>query len=155
MQNMHEFLKIKHGHEHGHVQNIHMLFVTEAERRLQALFPAPKGLHTHCPLPLEVPELKILKITTTPNQLTGILPIITHFIYSHFFYVPPSLDICIFSYLKRSFSKFTTNISQFSSVQFSHSVVSNSLRPHGLQHTRPPCPSPTPRVYSNSYPLSR
>ena len=116
MQNMHEFLKIKHGHEHGHVQNIHMLFVTEAERRLQALFPAPKGLHTHCPLPLEVPELKILKSTTTPIQLTGILPITTHFIYSHFFYVPPSLDICIFSYLKRSFSKFTTNISQFSSV---------------------------------------
>ena len=35
-----------------------------------------------------------------------------------------------------------------SSVQFSHSVVSNSLRPHGLQHARPPCPSPTPRVYS-------
>ena len=43
---------------------------------------------------------------------------------------------------------------QFSSVQFSPSVVSNSLQPHGLQHTRPPCPSPTPRVYSNSCPLS-
>ena len=37
--------------------------------------------------------------------------------------------------------------------QFSHSVVSDSLQPHGLQHTRPPCPSPTPRVYSNSWPL--
>ena len=35
-----------------------------------------------------------------------------------------------------------------SSVQFSCSVVSNSLRPHWLQHARPPCPSPTPRVYS-------
>ena len=42
-----------------------------------------------------------------------------------------------------------------SSVQFSCSVVSDSLRPHGLQHFRLPCPSPTPRVYSNSYPLSR
>ena len=42
----------------------------------------------------------------------------------------------------------------FSSVQFSHSVVSNSLRPHGLQHTRPPCPSPAPRVYPNSCQLS-
>ena len=41
-----------------------------------------------------------------------------------------------------------------SSVQFSHSVVSDSLRLHGLQHARPPCPSPTPRVYSNSFPLS-
>ena len=42
-----------------------------------------------------------------------------------------------------------------SSVQFSHSVVSDSLRPHGLQHARPPCPSPIPRVYSNLCPLSR
>jgi len=39
------------------------------------------------------------------------------------------------------------------SVQFSCSVVSNSLWPHGLQHARPPCPSPTPRVYPNSCPL--
>ena len=44
---------------------------------------------------------------------------------------------------------------QFSSVQFSHSVASASLQSHGLQHTRPPCPSPTPGVYSNSCPLSR
>src|SRR5574339_184191 len=36
------------------------------------------------------------------------------------------------------------------SVQFSHSVVSDSLRPHESQHARPPCPSPTPRVHSNS-----
>ena len=41
------------------------------------------------------------------------------------------------------------------SVQFSCSVVSDSLRPHGLQHARPPCPSPAPRIYSNSCPLSR
>ena len=40
-------------------------------------------------------------------------------------------------------------------VQFSHSVVSDSLRPHGLQHARLPCPSPTPRIYSNSCPLSQ
>ena len=38
----------------------------------------------------------------------------------------------------------------FQSFQFSRSVVSNSLQPHALQHARPPCPSPTPRVYSNS-----
>ena len=41
-----------------------------------------------------------------------------------------------------------------SSAQLSCSVMSNSLQPHGLQHTRPPCPSPIPRVYSNSCPLS-
>ena len=42
-----------------------------------------------------------------------------------------------------------------SSVQFSLSVVSDSLWPHELQYTRPPCPSPTPRAYPNSCPLSR
>ena len=42
----------------------------------------------------------------------------------------------------------------FSSVQFSCSVVSDSLQPHESQHARPPCPSPTPRVYSNSCPSS-
>ena len=41
------------------------------------------------------------------------------------------------------------------SVQFSRSVVSNSLRPHEPQHARPPCPSPTPGVHPNSCPLSQ
>ena len=41
------------------------------------------------------------------------------------------------------------------SVQFSHSVVSNSLRPHELQHARPSCPSPTPGIYPHSCPSSR
>ena len=40
-------------------------------------------------------------------------------------------------------------------LQFSHSVMSDSSWPHGQQHGRPPCPSPTPRVYSNSCPLSQ
>ena len=44
---------------------------------------------------------------------------------------------------------------RFSSVQFSHSVMSNSLQPHESQHARPPCPSPTPGVHSNSHPSSR
>ena len=44
---------------------------------------------------------------------------------------------------------------QFSSVQFSCSVMSDSFRPHELQHTRPPCPSPTLGVYSNSWPSSQ
>ena len=51
-----------------------------------------------------------------------------------------------FSGLSRFFSN--------SSVQFTHSVVSDSLQPHESQHTRPPCPSPTPGVYSNSCPSS-
>ena len=44
---------------------------------------------------------------------------------------------------------------QFSSFQFSCSVMSDSFGPRGLQHARPPCPSPTPRVYPNSYPSSQ
>ena len=48
-----------------------------------------------------------------------------------------------------------TEIYTFSSVQFSCSVASDSLWPHGLQHARLPCPSPTPRVCSNSCPLSQ
>ena len=43
----------------------------------------------------------------------------------------------------------------FSSVHFNCSVMSNSLRPHESQHAKPPCPSPTPGVHSNSCPLSR
>ena len=56
--------------------------------------------------------------------------------------------ICLLVYKHREF-KMT------SSVEFSCSPVSDSLWLHGLQHTRLPCPSPTPGVYSNSCPLSR
>ena len=55
--------------------------------------------------------------------------------------------------LKRYSCQFS--LGQFSSVQFSHLVMSDSLRPHELQHTRPPCPSPTPGVHSNSRPSSQ
>ena len=48
-----------------------------------------------------------------------------------------------------------TCIKCFLSVQFSRSVMSDPLWPHGLQHTRPPYPSPTPEIYSNSCPLSQ
>ena len=46
-------------------------------------------------------------------------------------------------------------LSKREAVQFIRSVMSNSLQPHGLQHARPPCPSPAHRVYPNSYPLSQ
>ena len=57
----------------------------------------------------------------------------------------------IITYLKLAF----LNIKHSCSIQFSHSVVSNSLQPHGLQHARLPCLSPTPGAYSNSCPLSQ
>ena len=64
----------------------------------------------------------------------------------------PSINI------RRSLEEVGSNLHgwlQFSSVQFSHSVMSDSLRPHGLQHAGPPCPSTTPGVYSNSWPLGQ
>jgi len=56
------------------------------------------------------------------------------------------------------FNRYTiskTEILTFSSVQFSHSVVSDSLQPHELQHARPPCPSPNPGLHSDSRPSSQ
>ena len=54
----------------------------------------------------------------------------------------------------KSIKNFGKAFTILSSVQLSRSVVSDSLRQHGLQHIRPPCPSPTPKVYSSSCPLS-
>ena len=47
------------------------------------------------------------------------------------------------------------SMTDLSSVQFSGSVVSDSLRPHESQHARPPCPSPTPRLHPDSHPSSQ
>ena len=47
------------------------------------------------------------------------------------------------------------SLTSWYAAQFSRSVMSDSLRPHELQHARPPCPSPSPRVHSNSRPSSR
>ena len=54
-----------------------------------------------------------------------------------------------------SFNSQFSWVQSLSSVEFSHSVMSDSLRPHEPQHARPPCPSPAPRVYPKSCPLSR
>ena len=63
-----------------------------------------------------------------------------------------SLSFLICEMPKKNVASFT---GLSSSVQFSRSVVSSCLRPHESQHARPPCPSPTPRVYSNSCPSSQ
>ena len=60
-----------------------------------------------------------------------------------------------FQGLKRKFDEPTYPSLQFSSVQFSRSVVSKALQLHGRKHARLPCPSPTPGACSNSCPLSR
>ena len=64
------------------------------------------------------------------------------------------MDELIYTPLQRS-EEGTFITSTFSSVQFSCSVMSNSLRPHELQHARPPCPSPSPGVHSDSHPSSQ
>ena len=74
--------------------------------------------------------------------------------------LPPSLDFFLSGLVTPVFAcphpgSLTTSFISFSSVWFSCSVMSDSLWPHGLQLTRPPCPSPTPGVYPNSCPLSR
>ena len=56
---------------------------------------------------------------------------------------------------KKAMPKKAQITAQLHSSQFSHSVTSDSLRPHGPKHIRPPCPSSTPRIYSNSSPLSQ
>ena len=59
------------------------------------------------------------------------------------------------SILKSRYVTLSTKFHLVSSVQFSHSVVSDSLRPHEPHYTRSPCPSPTPGVHPNPCPLSR
>ena len=82
------------------------------------------------------------------RQLSGVLICISYYEWLNI----PSYEL---SLLCPDFHRIFLNLIKiFSSVQFSHSVVSDSLRPHESQHTRPPCPSPTPRVHSNSHPSS-
>ena len=64
------------------------------------------------------------------------------------------LNICVlFSCTHKINASCSMYLIQFSSVQSSRSIVSDSLWPHEPQHTRPSCPSPTPRVHPNQYPL--
>ena len=74
------------------------------------------------------------------------------------FWGPISQSLCLAHSVTRIndciYIMFTTVLVHSSSVQFSCSVTFDSLQPHGLQHARPPCPSPAPMVYSNSCPLS-
>ena len=84
-----------------------------------------------------VPLLGISHTSFTPSKCQ-----LTFSLYSNSFVFPLS-DIC------------SAHWFWLSSVRFSSSVVSDSLRPHVLPHARPPCPSPTPRVYANSCPLSQ
>ena len=94
--------------------------------------------------------------------VVGLRPEVTHHFLSHglstswqftsFKSVPEHLLLLLFSTFKDLSDQLRL---QFSSVQFSCSVMSDSLRPHESQHARPPCPSPTPGVHSDSRPSSQ
>ena len=100
---------------------------------------------------------KIMKIRIILKKNWGWIPawfqrlhmLITAFICSHMSILNMP-EIKIYT----PFGSFISQPRKFSSVQFSHSVMSDSLLPHGLQHTRLNCPSPTPRVHSDSCPWS-
>ena len=83
----------------------------------------------------------------------GFLLLVTAFCHKKFL---PTFNsqMCLWYEMSVEFISFHMLI-HFSSVQFSHSVVSDSLQPHGLQHTRLPCKSPTPGTCSNSCPSSQ
>ena len=106
-----------------------------AEPWAQHLFPGP--FLSLCLLPFPC-----LCLSHTSPTLYPVLSLLA---------LPPLLFLLILLlfYIWVLFACFFKN-NIFSSVQFSHSVVSDSLRPHELQHARPPCPSPTPRVHSDS-----
>ena len=71
----------------------------------------------------------------------------------HHHHIPLMPRLCI-NFTFYHWDSFPQSFKNALTVQFSHSVVSNSFRPHELQHARPPCPSPTPRVYPNPCPSS-
>ena len=66
-----------------------------------------------------------------------------------------SMKLALLIYIVVKFPHFYLTKAIVCSVQFSHSVMSDSLQPHGLQHAKPACPLPTPGIYSNSCPLSQ
>ena len=110
------------------------------------------------------PRRMSLLLTSSHSELCSVLQtdhMITHI---HFFpslpfpcvspsptYSAVSIETSLFP---RAFQNPRIQV-QFSSVQFSYSVMSDSLQPHEPQHARPPCPSPTPGVYPNPCPLSQ
>ena len=85
-------------------------------------------------------NIKEYQITFVHNGVNSYLPQVWPF-------------FIITSFLSEAFKLRT--LALFSSVQFSRSVVSDSLQPHESQHARPPCPSPTPGVHPNPCPLSQ
>ena len=111
-----------------------MIYFSEAESSALLQTQSPGGSNcrpSHTPVSLFHP----------PSKKGTISPFIPGYIY---------ICVCVNIYIYTQLQTFL----YISVSHFSCSVMSDSLQPHGLQHARPPCPSPTPGVYSNSCPLS-
>ena len=105
-------------------------------------------------------SLKMLRISLGFQHQYQLFPSLREVPLSWFFLcktVSRAIDLfsCLFRVASRTLRTISGGPLHFSSVQFSRSVVSDSLRPHESQHARPPCPSPTPGVHSNSRPSSQ
>ena len=99
--------------------------------------------------------LSFEEVIATGNKMSGSVSFWPTEPVCHSFYSPTMPFLIHFkANCRLQFCFLVQVVRGISSVQFSHSVVSDSLRPHKLQHTRPPCPSPTPGVHPNSHPLS-
>ena len=97
-------------------------------------------------------EPRRLKLQAFPHTCVFIPPTIQERYYFPLYsWLYIYLCVCVYIYIYIQLHTFL----YVSVSHFSCSVMSDSLQPHGLQHGRPPCPSPTPGVYSNSCPLSR
>ena len=122
------------------VMSILVLFPTSEERTLTFYFQVVVSFG------LVLYGVYYVKITFLLNLLSK-AEVLSHKLPIFFFFKPVVFNMSFCLSISSDFSVIT--YIQLNSVHFSHSVVSDSLRPHESQHARPPCPSPTPGVYSN------
>ena len=131
---------------------------------LPSIFPSIRVFSNELPFPIRWPKYWSFSFSISPsNQYSGLISFrIDWFdllavqgtlksLLQHHSPKTSILGCSAFFMVQLSYPYMTTG-KPISSVQFSHSVVSDSSRPHELQHARPPCPSPTPRVHPNSCP---
>ena len=126
--------------------------MAESEEELKSLLMKVKEESEKVGLKLYIKKIKIMASSPiTSWQINGDS---VETVLTLFFWAPKLLQMVIAA-MKLQDAPWKKRYDQPSSVQFCHLVMSDSLRPHELQHARPPCTSPTPGVYPNPCPLSQ
>ena len=123
----------------------------ETEEELKSLLMKVKEESEKASLKLSIQKIKIVASHLITSWQMEKLEAVTNFL---FLGSKITVDSDCSHEIKRPLLLGRKIMTHLSSVQFSRSVVSDSLRPHELHHASPPCPSPTPGVHSNSCPLS-